>query len=292
MILIGIDGLSWDSVNYFADYLPCLTHLQNPFNAEWSTATLHTHGIPHTAPSWTTIFTGKSWEDHKIENFTKPFSKEYYTRNDLKHPYIWEVLQAQGKKCAAFSTYSFLPPVHFGVEVGYNLKFDLTLTHREMKEELNIKSAYFDFLNQDLEYDLIVGTVIMLDKAHHISHKNTGHNLDGALYAYKMIDQWLNLLLSKLRGRDIVLISDHGQPGKAFRHPDGYKIPGHRPDGIIAANFKTTLPETTIDVFNWLLDCTNSGRIEVAPTNSKTGYTKEEEKLINERLGDLGYLEG
>lgn len=95
---------------------------------------------------------------------------------------------------------------------------------------------------------------------------------------------------------DIIFLSDHGEPARAFIHPTGLKIPAHKPDGMIATNIPETrlpvLPSETIDVFGAILQYYKTEDDQNAePGPDSVELTAEEQKMVEDRLRDLGYLE-
>jgi hypothetical protein len=212
---------------------------------------------------------------------------------------VWERLAGAGFDARAYSIYATLPPITYRTDFKQDIRFALTLTRDEMRQAMN---AQRDHLLKCLDSgaDFVAFVNITPDKAHHMSHKAGLGNIDGALDAYTMVDMWLLETVEELQQRDcdVLVLSDHGLPGRGYRHESGLKIPAHHPDGMIAFLGKEDdlvrpLPLRTDRVAPWILTYFEVAHDQppLREVDSLTGLTPDEEKEIDDRLRALGYIE-
>jgi predicted AlkP superfamily phosphohydrolase/phosphomutase len=290
--VIGFDGLNWKSIEYFRGHLPNLEQVVR----NWEIGYLEIDSIPHSAPSWTTIWTGRHWEEHGILEFVHLGEQgqrlDWITEQDFKFPFIWEVLERAGLDARAFSIFCKLPPLTFRAETPYELIWDEEITPDLMQR--NLDSVFDNFVGH-LDSDFLALTVITLDKSHHIGTKFCDHPLDSSLYAYKMVDEFLGEVLD-YSNINFVLVSDHGIPGNAWKHPNGFLIPAHEPTGIFATNIGgVSIPKKSTEIFKWLLNLydIDLAKVDVTPQRDNACgllTSEESEKLLN-HLRELGYVE-
>lgn len=299
MIILGLDGLSYEALNYFEAWLPILTHYRHSQNS----TEIEITGIPHSGPSWTTIFTGKHWTEHGIYGFKNRQTNDFFTDEDFKYTFLWEALQARGLKVKTINVPARIPPINFNSDFKPHFNVEgLKITGNDLVADLAAMEA--EILASLPYYDVIIAVTVALDKAHHLSHQFCHHNLDGALYAYKAVDTFVENIWSKCcnsQKSDTVIISDHGLPAKAFYHPDGFTIPAHQPYGVLMTSVSpdfmhlrgTALPTQSIQIFDWLLklNYVNPGNIKKERHTNEEGLTVEEKKLLEKHLAQLGYIE-
>lgn len=296
LVMVGLDGLSWRVIIQHPHYAPYLDSIRREKNG-WQADVLTCVSVPiHSAPSWSTICSGEL--NHGIYDFNVVLENgtrgRRITRADIKATMVWERLAAAGVDARAFSIYATLPPLQYRTRFDQDMKFVLTLTREEMREAIQAQRNHL--LNcLDTGADFVAFVNIVPDKAHHMSHKSGQGNIDGALDAYQMVDIWLKEVVEEVqnRGADILVLSDHGLPGKGYRHETGLKIPGHHPDGIVASTAALPLPTETDKVTPWILDY-----FGVAPDHPPlmkpddlTGLTETENEELENRLRELGYIE-
>ena len=102
LIVVGIDGMDYDVIRKYENYLPNLTSMMAP------------HGYPRlrsvfpadTTPAWSTIYTGKDPSEHGIINFVNVGDKDntykpfVFDDSAFKGSAFWDVLNSEGYSCA------------------------------------------------------------------------------------------------------------------------------------------------------------------------------------------------
>ncbi len=102
LIILGIDGMDWDTVIRYKDSLPNLYGL------------MEKNGFPHlrsvfpadTTPAWSTIYTGLDPSEHGIINFVNVGAKDntykplVFDDSAFKGGAFWDVLNQHGLSCA------------------------------------------------------------------------------------------------------------------------------------------------------------------------------------------------
>ena len=137
LIVIGLDGLTWDTVRRVPNHI--MPNLKNIyFNSfGWKIGLLHIDGIAHSAPSWTTIFTGVATEQHGIVNWHKPVANgkwgEMFMQHDLRQAFVWEILEQHGVATTAFNIYAFTPPIAHNVHYSSSMSWSHDLTIDDLK---------------------------------------------------------------------------------------------------------------------------------------------------------------
>lgn len=296
LVMIGLDGLSWQVIirhPYAAPYLNSIRLGEG----HWQADVLNCVSIPHSAPSWSTICSGSL--KHGICDFNailKDGSRgPRNTRADIKAALVWERLAGAGLDARAFSIYATLPPISYRTRFDQNIRFALTLTRDEMKIAMYAQQEHLLHCLDD-GADFVAFVNIAPDKAHHISHKAGLGNIDGALDVYTMVDNWLQETVRKVRSLhecDILILSDHGLPGKGYRHNSGRRIPAHQYDGMIASTVTGPIPTTTDRVTPWILDYFGVAHDQppLMETDERTGLSAAENEELENRLRELGYIE-
>jgi predicted AlkP superfamily phosphohydrolase/phosphomutase len=281
MILIGLDGLQVEAIEYFKSYLPTLSRI--------TFEKLSISGIAHSAPSWTTIFTGVDWQEHNITGFQKPNRGEFFTPQDLKHPYIWETLNEAGISSCAINIPSLIPPVQYNTTFQPHFNVNgLNIDGNDLIQNLSMIEQSF-YIAQALDYSFIAFVVVALDKAHHLSSRFCGNELDGALYAYKAVDMFVNKILNSIND-DYIIISDHGLPAANYVHADGWSVPAHHPQGVFYSSINNVWPKQSNEVHNYMLSYYNVEHTDTIPDRD-SGLTKEQEQQLLDHLEQLGYIE-
>lgn len=296
LVMIGLDGLSWQVIIQHPTYAPYLDSIRRG-EGHWQADVLNCVSIPHSAPSWSTISSGSL--EHGICDFNMIMPDgsrgRRNTRADIKAAMVWERLAGAALDARAFSIYATLPPITYRTEFKQDVRFALTLTRDEMRAAMQAQQDHL-LLCLDGGAQFVAFVNITPDKAHHMSHKAGLGNIDGALDAYQMVDTWLQETVREVRrqhGCDILLLSDHGLPGKGYIHPTGRRIPAHQPDGMIATTVAGPIPTRTDQVAPWILDYFRVAHDHppLMQPDMDTGLTAAENAEIENRLRELGYLE-
>lgn len=238
--LIGLDGVSYSWLARNLRALPTFYRLACDPKVKYGP--LFCDGIPHTAPSWTTICTGKLPEEHGIFYFfdlnrggAEP--KNLYTLADIKAPLVWDVLEAHGFSTVALTMYVILPPV------CHNCEFQEVFTPSEdgiYKELESKEAALLDLLSSSP--DFLTVTIHGPDKANHLFERDDASKLA----VYQRLDRMLGRILPLLDR--YVILSDHGEPSPDYYVPQfGRPVPAHRKEGVIFTNMDCC-PESTLGV--------------------------------------------
>jgi len=248
MLIIGLDGATWDIIKPNIKLLPnfkdCLSKFDN--------YTIHLKQKPWSASVWCSMFSGKTPEEHKHLDFVK--DGKIQTRVDVNVDFIWDTLSEKGKQVIALNIPFIVPPYNF------NIKFNppghgVPLTQEELDAEVALITEKVINIYQGEKPDLCISVYTALDK---MSHLHWGE--PSLLDYYKKIDSSIGKLI-KLDDH-VLMLSDHGftdfdkAPIKTLPKitSTGNKLKGdHHPDAIaIAKNipFKVNQP---MDIFHGLI---------------------------------------
>lgn len=256
LTVIGLDGLDKETIdNCDMQHLKALCS-----KAHYNT--LKCVCIPHTAPSWTTIFTGKMPSEHGIYEFATNVKTQKFlgawqkpktraiTRKDIKARFIWEILDELGFKVQVLS----VPCTLYFESWKCGARPDCQAVRMEVffphnKKALDRSIAFHarvlpTLLKQPL--DLFITVLPYPDKFNHMRDE-LGSSTQ--LY-FRRLDNLIEQLNLK---RDWIILSDHGRPCEPqFKEPT-YKtlIPSHQREGIIISDLNN-LPNENIKVFNFL----------------------------------------
>ncbi len=112
VIVIGLDGATWDLIKPWADEgkLPTFKYLME--NGAWGVLE---STIPPLSPSaWVSIYTGCKPSKHGIFGFVKRKEKSYFYRpifsKDVNVPTVWEILSEFGLKSVVINALFMYPP--------------------------------------------------------------------------------------------------------------------------------------------------------------------------------------
>ncbi len=116
LIVIGIDGMDYDVVEKYEDFLPNISGMlkENGYNR------LRSVFPADTTPAWTTIFTGLDPSEHGIINFVNVGDRENkykpisFDDAAFKERTFWDKLNASGYRCAVL----FPMNIKEGWEIG------------------------------------------------------------------------------------------------------------------------------------------------------------------------------
>ncbi|WP_312496891.1 alkaline phosphatase family protein, partial [Anaerosporobacter sp.] len=110
MIVMGFDGCAMKLLNKWKDKLPSFSYLMEHNKL----GTLQSTIPPHTAPGWTSAFTGVSSGKHGIYQFWDTQAPEYMGKfmgsGDLKQLPVWEILNTLGHKTGVLNVPMTYPP--------------------------------------------------------------------------------------------------------------------------------------------------------------------------------------
>lgn len=110
MIVLGFDGCSYSLINKLKDKLPNFSKLIS----NKKLGTLISTDPPHTAPGWTSAFTGVNSGKHGIYQFWDTQAYEYIGKfmgsDDLNILPVWEMLNIFGLKTAVVNVPMTYPP--------------------------------------------------------------------------------------------------------------------------------------------------------------------------------------
>lgn len=249
MLVLGVDGATWDIIKPNIDQLPNFKKLVK----ENDNYTIHLKQKPWSASVWCSMFSGKTPEEHNHLDFVK--DGKVQTREDVNVDFIWDLMRENKKTCIAINIPFIVPPFSFGT------KFicpgaGVPITDDENREEIGVVYRKIKSIKENINPDLLIGVFTALDK---MSHMHWGE--DVLLDFYKKVDEKLGELV-KLDDQ-VLIISDHGfcdydkapiqtLPNKTS---DGHELKGdHHPDAILIAKnipFKVDQPA---DVFKGLKD--------------------------------------
>jgi predicted AlkP superfamily phosphohydrolase/phosphomutase len=243
VIVIGIDGATWKIIKPNLDKLPTFNYLLKKYYHD----TLVCDVRPvHSAPSWTTVFTGLMPNEHKIKDFVMD-KREIEKLKNNDH-FIWKKV----KNSIVLSLPISFPPISYNCELNNWEKIILSITDEEMFESTKVllkKSKSLLRKNPKLFIVVFYET----DRAQHIFWKNKKKVLEH----YKNVDGALGELM-KFVNQNFVILSDHGFTDAEETRKNNWDIVrknqtgGHHPDGIIISNIP---PPTKIsDVYSFILN--------------------------------------
>lgn len=245
VIIIGLDGASWNILDKMLDKLP---NLRKIIDGGCSGNLIST--IPYLTPlAWTSAFTGVNPGKHGIFDFLKPTAntKKPVSSSDVKYPYIWETLSRRNMKTLAVSipfTYpakelngimitgfgapwlqeGFTFPANFKDELlkqfpNYLIDPQHTFEGNPklyLKEILEITKQNSKLtkklISDNPDWDLLITVFSSPDWAQHFFWNDK----DKILSVYQIIDEFLGWLLKNIHDENtyIILMSDHGFKGK------------------------------------------------------------------------------
>ncbi|MFH1597597.1 MAG: alkaline phosphatase family protein [Patescibacteria group bacterium] len=248
MLIIGLDGATWEIINPNLDKLPNFRQLKNCFEHY----TIHLLQKPWSASVWCSMFSGQSPEEHQHLDFVK--DGKVLTRYDVKVEFIWDILNREGINVKAINVPFIVPPYNFQVDFdppGHGVP----ITQEELNTEITSLTEKINEVASKEKPELLIGVYTALDK---MSHLHWGEQ--SLIEYYQKID---NILpeLTKLDDR-ILILSDHGftdydkAPVQTLPKvtSTGDQLKGdHHPDAICLSKnvpFKVKQPA---DVFRGLL---------------------------------------
>ncbi len=241
MLIIGIDGATWDIIKPNLDELPTFKKLLENYNHK----TLHLDQKPWSASVWCSMFSGLKPEKHGHHNFVE--DGKLVAREDIETEFIWDKLQKKEISVKALNVPFLVPPYNFNVNFIPPGK-GVPISEEELKQEINsVTEKALEILTKNKpEVSIICYTA--LDK---LSHHHWGEPI--MLDYYKKIDKSLSKLVEL--DDELIIISDHGfcdydkAPIQTLpkKTKTGKILKGdHHPDAILITkniDFKINQPE-------------------------------------------------
>jgi predicted AlkP superfamily phosphohydrolase/phosphomutase len=196
MLIIGIDGATWDLIKPNIDILPTFKKLTE----EGRPKTINLNQKPWSPSVWCSMFCGKTPEEHKHHDFVE--DGEIVTRDDINVDFIWDLLDSKGISVKALNVPFIVPPYNYNLEfrpVGKGVPVE---NHELLEEIEKVTEKALDILkNEKPDFFALVYTA--LDK---LSHLHWGEPI--LLDYYKKVDEAIGKLLPY--DDEIIIISDHG----------------------------------------------------------------------------------
>jgi len=87
VIILGFDGLDYNRVKKYINYLPTFRKLRNFVGRLESTIP------PNTAPAWVSMFTGKNPAEHGIYGLINAETRKIVNYNDIRSKKLWDYLK-------------------------------------------------------------------------------------------------------------------------------------------------------------------------------------------------------
>ena len=231
MIVIGVDGATWDIIRPNLDSLPNFKALLEKY--EHSVLECDVRPV-HSSASWTTIFTGLRPEKHGITEFVMGGEKRSELIRDQM--FVWNKVPRSIVMCVPIS----LPPMNMNYELRKWEPVVLSTTEEEMYS--STKKLLNETVNA-IEYgeaDLVITVFSETDRVGHMFW----HEKDVVLRHYQSIDEALGKLMPYFEKNDFLILSDHGFTDAEETRKNGWdkvrdnQSGGHHPNGIAIAKRK------------------------------------------------------
>ena len=274
LAIIGLDGMTWDMIDPNLARLPTLAKVKERYGH----GTLVCDVLAHSAPAWTTCFTGLKPEEHGVYEFYRMIPGRRkdpprqqrgkpLRREDIEARFIWEELEeAQGLKTAALTIYCTVPPTNHNCHYTQALPFTLSLTMAEVKEATERQTEKVLELLAD-GVDFLATVFIGPDKAHHVWKRDPE-----TIQVYRWCDEALARILPEVD--DWMIVSDHGYPSLRVTGQYGSSVPSHDPRGIVLCSWTHEVPRRLSEVTPFI----------------RAYYDGLDQEHVKERLCALGYL--
>jgi len=257
LLILGVDGVSWEVLSGNRDRLPAWREIGEIHR-------LHCDVSPvHSAPCWTTAFTGLLVEEHGVRDFVSPGDRD----SVAALPWVWK--EFLGLNPTVLGLPVALPPVNYGVPMEVILALGrgwiqttLSVTKPEMLGTNEVMQAVtlaeMAGSVDRLASRLIVSIFPAADRAGHILW-----GTDDMLDVYDDLGRRVTELVQIAQNRDWgwLVFSDHGMcaaDDPASVDPIGARDGrrgGHATDGIIAGSPIPTsngLPRFLSNVAAWI----------------------------------------
>lgn len=246
MIVIGLDGATWDVIRPNLASLPAISSMLERYRH----STLECDVRPvHSSASWTTIFSGLRPEEHGITEFVMGEK----ARGELlaRRMFVWDRV----KRAIVMGVPISLPPVNVNYELRGWEAAVLSTTKEEMFESTKRMLADARGAIEHGAADLVVSVFSETDRAQHVFW----HDKAGLLEHYRSVDRALGELAPLLEGRDFLILSDHGFTDAEETRKNNWdtvrpgQTGGHHPSGIAISNRRP--PEKVGGVCGFMESC-------------------------------------
>lgn len=202
IFVLGIDAATWAVVRPNLAVLPSFKRLTELGQAR----ELILKEKPVSPSIWCGMFSGKTLEEHKHEDFV--LEGRLVKREDIEVDFIWDILEREGKKVKALNVPFVVPPYSFRVDFK-PVGFGLPTSEKEWQEELERVSQKAKELMAE-KLDVLIVVYTLLDR---IQHFHWGE--DCVLEWYRKLDCKMGELLLDTgflneRQNKLIVISDHG----------------------------------------------------------------------------------
>ncbi|MEW6722388.1 MAG: alkaline phosphatase family protein [Candidatus Micrarchaeota archaeon] len=250
MIVIGLDGATWDVIKPNIGSLPAFGELLGRYKH----SVLECDVRPvHSAPSWTTIFSGLTPEQHGVRDFVM----DRAARDELlsRKIFIWQKV----RRAIVMGVPIALPPLNHNYELRDWESVVLAVKEEEMFR--GTKKLLGDTIAA-IEYggaNLVAVVFSEPDRAQHIFW---GDNL-ALLEHYKSVDAALGKLMPYFAKEDFLILSDHGFTDAQETKRMGWdnvrenQAGGHHPAGIAISNREP--PRKVSEVFGFMMGAMEGG---------------------------------
>ncbi len=188
----------------------------------------------HSAPSWTTIFSGLMPEKHGITYFVM----DAKAREELlaRKIFVWDRV----KRAIVMGVPVALPPLNRNYQLRDWEKHVLSVKSGEMLESTRKLCSDVAGAIEFGEADLVAAVFSEPDRAQHMFWNEP----ETVLRHYKSVDDALSRLLPLLEGRDFLILSDHGFTDAEETRKNNWdtvrdsQSGGHHPEGIAISNLE------------------------------------------------------
>jgi len=196
--VLGIDGATWEMIEKFEQELPNFKRLRQKFGKQ----TLKVEDVVLSAALWTTIFSGKSFAEHKHKKFV--VNNKLRTRDDIKVNFIWDELKKRNINSIALQIPFVYPPYNFGSNYKPYAQGGVTNNLDELSQDTEgILLESIRLINKKKPKAFFV-VFAALDK---VQHFHWGEK-DVLLPWYKKMDE-IVAIFDKLADK-LIILSDHG----------------------------------------------------------------------------------
>ncbi|MEE8401480.1 MAG: alkaline phosphatase family protein [Candidatus Hydrothermarchaeaceae archaeon] len=239
MLVIGVDGATWDVINENIDELSNFQRMMK----EGRKSTITLEQKPWSPSVWCSMFCGKTPEEHGHHDFVK--DGNIVSRRDIKVDFIWDMLNREGISVKALNVPFIVPPYNYNISFA-PIAGGVPVEVEELLEEIeSVTQKALDVLKNEKPTVFIV-VYTALDK---LSHLHWGEPI--MLEYYKKVDEAIGRLIEF--DEEVIIISDHGfcdyekAPIQTLpkKTPKGEIKGDHHPDAILITkniDFKINQP--------------------------------------------------
>ncbi len=243
MIVIGVDGATWDIIKPNLDGLPNFKKLLESYKH----STLECDVRPvHSSASWTTIFTGLTPQEHGITEFVMDKEKRKTLIKDGM--FVWNKVPRSIVMCVPIS----LPPMNVNYDVRSWEPVVLSTTEEEMYA--STRKLLSDTVSA-IEYGDADFVAVVFSETDRVGHM-FWHDKDVLLKHYQSVDNALGKLMPLLEKKDFLILSDHGFTDADETRKNNWdtvrdnQTGGHHPNGIAISNHQP--PEKTSQICSFM----------------------------------------